>query len=107
MASAMMRAVRGTSVLDLMAALALFAVVIGYCAALPLNLQAPDEARYLDHARRVLGGEVLYRDVFDISTPGWVLLMTGAFATFGTTLAVARAVVAVIHGLTAIALFAI
>src|SRR4051812_8699254 len=92
---------------DAAAALVLFAVVVGYLATLPLNLQSPDEARHLDHAKRLLDGEVLYRDVFDITTPGWVFLMTAAFRLFGSTLAVARGVAAAIHGATAIAVFAI
>lgn len=92
---------------DAVLALVLFAAVVAYLTAMPLNLQSPDEARHLDHAKRLLDGEVLYRDVFDITTPGWVLLMTATFAVFGTTLSVARIVAAIIQGCIAVAIFAI
>jgi len=81
--------------------LLLFAATIAYLAALPLTLGTPDEAHDLLGVRRVLDGEVLYRDVFSFTTPGWTLLMTSAFSLFGATLATARLTVAVIHGLTA------
>lgn len=68
---------------------------------LPLNLGVSDEAIYLYEAKRVLAGQVMYRDIFEIVTPGWVYFMAGVFGLFGTTLAVARSTAAVLHGLTA------
>ncbi len=97
---------RHARLIDIGCAALLAAAIIGYLAALPLNLQSPDEARHLDHAHRVLNGERLYRDIFEITTPLWVYLMTAMFALFGTTLATARATVAVIHAGIAVVLYA-
>jgi hypothetical protein len=76
-----------------------------YFAALPLNLGTPDEAHGLLAARRVFDGEVMYRDVFELTTPGWIMLMAGLFHVFGPTLATARLTVAVLHGATVLLLF--
>jgi hypothetical protein len=91
--------------LDGALAIALFAVTVGYLAALPLSLGGTDEGHLLHVAKRVLEGEVIYRDVFDFSTPGWTFLMAGSFGIFGTTLATARLTVALIHAGTALLMF--
>src|SRR5262249_9515408 len=78
----------------------LVAATVGYLAALPLNLGSADEGHLLHVAKRVLQGEVIYRDVFDLSTPGWTFLMAGVVGLFGTTLDTARITVALIHGVT-------
>jgi hypothetical protein len=91
--------------LDFVLAVFLFAVTVGYLAALPLNLGSTDEGHLLHAAKRVLEGEVIYRDVFDLSTPGWTFLMAGIFGVFGTTLATARLTVALVHGGTAVLMF--
>jgi hypothetical protein len=82
---------------DIGAAVALIACVAVYLALLPLNLSVPDEGHALTAAKRILGGEAMYRDIFDLSTPGWPYLMAGLFSLFGTTLAVARVTAAIIH----------
>jgi hypothetical protein len=77
-----------------------------YLATLPLNVVTPpDEAHALHQAKRLLDGEVLYRDLFDLATPLWTYLMACLFWLFGTTLATARATVAVVHGATVLGLF--
>ena len=91
--------------LDFVLAVFLFAVTVGYLAALPLNLGSTDEGHLLHAAKRVLEGEVIYRDVFDLSTPGWTFLMAGIFGVFGPTLATARLTVALVHGGTAVLMF--
>jgi len=48
---------------------------------------------------------VMYRDVFDFVTPGFQYLMAFLFRLFGTSITTARAATAVIHGLTAVALY--
>jgi hypothetical protein len=68
-----------------------------YLAALPRNLNPSDEAIHLYEAKRLLGGEVMYRDVFEIITPGWMYLMALLFQVFGTDMATARIGMAVIH----------
>jgi hypothetical protein len=83
---------------DAALALLLFSATVVYLAALPLNLRAPDEAHALLAAKRIFDGEVMYRDIFDLSTPGWVYLIAGVFHVFGASLATARLTVAVIHG---------
>ncbi|MBX3024573.1 hypothetical protein KF840_06660 [bacterium] len=85
--------------------LLLFAGTVLYLAAHPLNLGTPDEAHGLLSAMRVLHGEVMYRDVFEPATPGFVLMMAGLFHLFGASLATARLAAALLHGATALLLF--
>lgn len=95
--------VRGS---DVALALLLASASTVYLATLPLNVIAPpDEAHALHQAKRLLDGEVLYRDLFDLVTPLWTYLMACLFWLFGTTLATARTAAAVIHGATALAVF--
>jgi hypothetical protein len=91
--------------LDPALAVLTFAATASYLAALPLSLGHPDEAHYLHEAKRLLAGERLYRDVFELATPGWMYLMALLFRVFGVTLATARITAAVIHAATAAVLF--
>jgi hypothetical protein len=50
---------------------------------------------------RVLAGDVFYRDVHDIITPGSQYMMAGLFALFGASMTTARLTDAVVHGLIA------
>jgi hypothetical protein len=79
----------------------LFAGAALYWIALPHSLGAADESVHLYEAKRVLDGEVLYRDVFNFITPGWFYLMASLFWAFGTTIDTARTTMAVVHGATA------
>ena len=81
------------------------AATVLYLAQLPLCLDAPDEAKHLVEAKRILAGEVMYRDIFNLILPGWMYFMAGVFRLFGTTLATARMATAVIHGVTAALIF--
>lgn len=54
----------------------------------------PDELSQLANAARMLGGEVLYRDYFEILAPGSLWLAAGVFAVTGPSLLAARVVVA-------------
>jgi hypothetical protein len=83
---------------DLVLPVLLFAGTVLYVSLLPRNLGESDEAIYLYEAKRVLGGQVMYRDVFEIITPGWVYLMAFLFRVFGTDLVTARVATAVLHG---------
>jgi hypothetical protein len=87
-------------------AVLIFAATVIYLTSLPPNLAFADEAIHLYESKRILDGEVLYRDVFEMITPGFMSLMALLFSIFGTTLATARTAQAVIHGITAVALFA-
>ncbi|MFO0798811.1 MAG: hypothetical protein U0804_15170 [Gemmataceae bacterium] len=65
-------------------------VVVG----VPLFLRMPlwiDATLYDLAARTVLAGGVHYRDVFDTNTPGFVWIMCGIRALFGTSIEAARA----------------
>ena len=79
----------------------IFAASVAYLAALPRNLNPADESVHLYEAKRILDGEVLYRDVFNFITPGWFYLMAALFHVFGVSMATARIAMAVMHGLTA------
>jgi hypothetical protein len=83
-----------------------FAATLLYLAAMPRSLGIADESYFLLEAKRVCEGEVLYRDVFYYATPGAHWLMAMLFSVFGIDLAVARLAMAVLHGLTSVALFA-
>jgi hypothetical protein len=72
---------------------------------LPRDLNFADESVHLYQAKRILQGEVIYRDFWNVITPGWMYLMAVLFGVFGTDLAIARIVAAVLHGLTAVFLF--
>src|SRR5215470_2631290 len=96
----------GSRAQDVAIALLIFAVVTAYIALQPRNLSGADESVYLYEAKRVLEGEVPYRDVFEITTPGWLYLMAALFRLFGVTLATARIATAVLHGAGAAALYA-
>ena len=78
---------------------------VAYLSALPHNLSPADESVYLYQAKRILAGEVLYRDVFEITTPGWMYLMALLFRLFGTSIETARMAMAVIHALTAVLIY--
>jgi hypothetical protein len=91
---------------DLIVALLLFSTAVGYVATLPWNLYPADEATYLLEAKRVLDGEVMYRDVFDFITPGYQYLMALAFGLFGATIGTARVTIAVVQGLIAVTIYA-
>ena len=92
---------------DAVIAVLLLAGTVLYLGMLPHNLSPADESVHLYDAKRLLGGAVMYRDVFNDITPGWMYLMAILFGLFGTDVAVARAATAVIHGLAAVLLYAI
>src|SRR5262249_20748504 len=56
---------------------------------------------------RVLEGAVLYRDVFELVTPGSTFVMAALFRVFGADIATARGADAVTHGLIAATVFGI
>jgi hypothetical protein len=91
--------------LDVLLPALLFTATTLYVAAQPRNLAPADESVYLYEAKRVLEGAVLYRDVFEITTPGWLWLMAALFRIFGVDLATARLTIAVLHGVTAVFLY--
>lgn len=87
--------------------LLLFAGVLLYLNALPRNLNEADEAYFLYEAKRILQGEVLYRDVFWFALPAAHWSIAFAYAVFGVSMDVARIAMAVLHGFVAIGLFAV
>lgn len=78
----------------------LFTATVLYWIWLPHSLGPADESVHLYEAKRVLDGEVLYRDVFNFITPGWFYLMASLFWLFGTSIETARTAMAVMHGIT-------
>lgn len=79
---------------------------MAYLAFQPPNLGPADESVYLYQAKRVLEGAVPYRDVFDLTTPGWLYVMAALFGLFGVSLETARIATAVLHGTTAVMIYA-
>lgn len=90
---------------DTALAAAIFAVTIGYLALWPYNLGPADEAIHLYESKRLWDGEVLYRDVFEMITPGYMYLMALLFGIFGSDIATARLAQAVIHGISGVLLY--
>jgi hypothetical protein len=83
----------------------IFAAAVLYLSLLPRNLDPADESVHLFDAKRLLHGAVMYRDVFNFITPGFMYLMASLFWAFGTDIDTARVSMAVIHGITAVFLY--
>lgn len=83
--------------IDVTCALLLVFGTAAYAWLWPRDLYLFDEGLLLYEARRIREGAVMYRDFFEIITPGFVHLMAAAFLLFGTSMAVARTVMALIH----------
>lgn len=90
------------SAVDLVWALLLVVATLVYLGTLPRNLNPSDEAVHLYEAKRLLAGQVMYRDIFEIITPGWMYLMAALFWLFGTDIVTARLGMAVLHAGTAV-----
>lgn len=86
-------------------ALLLLLAAAFYLSRLPHNLGGSDEAYFLVEAKRVAGGEVMYRDIFEFIPPGAVYLMAGAFRLAGATMATARGTMAIVHAVMAALLY--
>jgi len=90
---------------DAILCLILAAASIAYLMLRPVALGSADEAYYFYHAVRMLGGEALYRDVYELTTPFLMDVLALAFHLFGATLATGRAVGSVIQALLVVAIF--
>jgi hypothetical protein len=73
----------------------------------PHDLFAADEGLFLYEAKRVLDGDVMYRDFFDVMAPGGVYLIALLFALFGVSMETARLSMAIVHALIAVMVFMI
>lgn len=87
-------------------ALLVFCATVLYLSQLPHNLGGSDEAYFLVEAKRVAGGEVMYRDIFEFIPPGAAYVMAAGFRLAGTSMSTARGVMAILHALAAVLLFA-
>ena len=83
----------------------MFVASVAYILHLPHNLQRADEAYYLGIAKRVLQGEVLYRDVFDFLPPLFHWFLVATFYLFGVTIEASRTVMAVCQGLLCVLMY--
>jgi len=80
-------------------------VAFGYLISYPLVIGRADESHLLYGARRVLEGQVIYRDFFETITPLAYYLFAGVYRIAGTTLLAARATIAVIEAFGCVLLF--
>jgi hypothetical protein len=78
-----------------------FAYLLTY----PLAIGRADESHFLYGAKRVLEGEVLYRDFFEILTPLGYYLFAGVYWIGGTTLRAARVAIALVEAVGCAVLF--
>jgi hypothetical protein len=92
---------------DAAAATLLLVGTVGYLYHWPHDFYTFDEGLYLYEAKRVLDGEVMYRDFFDILTPGWFYFMALLYALFGVSIDTARIGMAVVHALIGALVYAI
>lgn len=69
------------------------------------QLGSADEAYYFYHAIRMLEGEALYRDVFELTTPFLLDVLALAFHLFGETFTTGRAVGSFIQALLLVAIY--
>jgi hypothetical protein len=90
---------------DILYAALIFVGTIGYLALWPYNIGPSDEAIYLYDATRIIAGDVIYRDIFDVITPGYMYLMAALFEIFGADIATARWAQAILHGCTGVVLY--
>ncbi len=84
---------------DLGWALCLALGTVAYLWFWPRNLGLYDESILLHEAKRILEGEVPYRDFVEIVTPGAWFLMAAAFRVFGTSIDTARGTMSVLHAI--------
>jgi hypothetical protein len=80
-------------------------LALAYLLAYPLAIGKADESHLLYAAKRVLQGEVLYRDVFETITPLSFYLFAAVYRIAGTTLLAARVTMAVIEAVGCALLF--
>jgi hypothetical protein len=76
-----------------------------YLLSFPLAIGKADESHLLYGARRVLAGEVIYRDFFEIITPLAFYLFAAVYRIAGTTLLAARVSMALIEAVGCALLF--
>jgi hypothetical protein len=82
-------------------------LAFAYLMTYPLIIGRSDESHLLHGARRLLDGQVLYRDFFEIITPLSFYFIAGAYWIGGTTLRSARIAIALVNALGGTALFAL
>jgi hypothetical protein len=85
----------------------ILSLTIAYTALWPRDFVGFDEGLFLYEAKRILDGDVIYRDFFEIITPASLYVMAFLFELFGTDMVTARTAMAVLHGLIAVAMYAI
>ena len=78
------------------------AACLAYLLALPPTLNGADESFTLYGAKRILQGQVLYRDFFDFLTPGSFYLYALAYAVGGVSITTARVTTALLNALSVV-----
>ena len=73
------------------------ALSFAYFISFPLAIGSADESHLLYGAKRILQGEVIYKDFFEAITPLSFYLFAGLYRIAGTTLLTARVGMAVIN----------
>src|SRR5215470_4665489 len=93
---------------DVLLAIALFVVVFAFLRVFwPNILIALDEGAFLYESKRILDGDVMYRDFFDLTGPLAQYAIALAFAALGVSMDVARGSMAVLHGVIAVLMYAV
>lgn len=90
---------------DSVLCVALAAGTVAYIWIWPRDLYPLDEGLFLYDSRRLLEGDVFYRDLFELITPGAFYAMALVFRVFGVDFTVARMAMAAVHAAIAILVF--
>jgi hypothetical protein len=102
-----MRYARGRVPRSRLSPLLVAGLSLAYFLTYPLAIGRADESHLLYGARRVLEGQVIYRDFFEGITPLAFYLFAGVYRVAGTTLLAARTAMAVIEAIGCALLFAL
>jgi hypothetical protein len=92
--------------LDGAVCLLLFLGSLAYLRAWPHDFYWYDEGLFLYEAKRILAGDVIYRDFFEIVTPATWYLMASLFRVFGVDIETARTAMAALHGVICVSMYA-
>lgn len=98
---------RGGWAVDALVAVVLVVGTLVYLHGWPHDLLPADEGLFLYEAKRIVDGEVIYRDFFDVISPAPLYVLALVYRVFGVSMDSARMSMALLHTLTVLLIYAI
>lgn len=92
-------------IVDALVCVTLAVGTLVYLRGWPHDLMPSDEGTFLYEAKRIVDGDVVYRDFFDLIAPGPLFVMALAFRLFGVSMDTARLTMAVVHTMTVLLIY--